>query len=358
MSLTSFKKPCTPSNYITNDLSALRDCTLPMVNRSTGQIDEAWDRYNYQMSRAGRDADVLSQEQKRYLETTILESLQWESMYQYAIDTQDIGPGLTEYKFRKNNLPPAPDVTQTFENGTNVVVTGSETTVRLYGLQYDLHLDKVTLDAGNRTSGALANYTPGVQTNQIDEITRNLVDWWNHWIFWGSAYDGFTKDLGVLGICNYTGLTNITPTDTTLTSAGDVVKLVAEMENGLYESKIKKKGNVVQVHLSPKVYAKANSLLNTIGQSDLYFLQQRYGAENVMPNPYILEATSETTSTGAALVGIKLPAKYNKVVTPYPLAFYPKTSSDLGWDAKILVYGGVVLERPEAWCYESSLTVA
>lgn len=358
MSLISFKMPCTEANYITNDLSALRDTVLPTINRQTGQIDHAWDRFNAQMARAGRDADVLNEAQKTYLENMILESLQWESMYQVAIDTQDIGPGLTKYEFRKNNAVPAPDITQTFESGTNVVVTGTDTTVKLYGLQYDIHLDKVTLDAGNRTSGAKVNYTPGIQTNQIDEITRNLVDWWNHWIFWGSAYDGFTKDLGVLGICNYTGLTNITPTDTTLTTAGDIVKLVGEMENGLYESKIKKKGNTVQVHLSPKVYAKANTLYNSFGKSDLDFLREKYGTANVMPNPYILEATSETTSTGAALVGIKLPAKYNKVATPYPLAFYPKTSSDLGWNAKILVYGGVVLERPEAWCYESSLTVA
>jgi hypothetical protein len=355
MSATSIKMPI--SNVIKPDLDALRDCVLPIYNQQLGQVDDAWDRFNRQETRRGRDADVLTETQRTYLQNTILQTLKWTSMYQYAIDTEDIGPGLSKYEFRKNNTIPAPDITQTFEGGKNVVVTGTDTTVKLYGLHYDIHLDKVTLDAGNRTSGAKVTYSPTIQTNQIDEITRTLVDYWNHWVFWGSAYDGFTQDIGVLGICNYTGITNVSASDTTLTTAGDIVKLVNEMENGIIENKIFE--GTTQVHLSPKVYSKAKVLRNaTSGKTDMDYLREQYGAANIYNNPFIMEATSETTSTGCALVGKKLPAQFNKIAQAYPLAFYPKTSSDLGWDAKILTYGGVVLERPEAWAYESSLTTA
>jgi hypothetical protein len=194
------------------------------------------------------------------------------------------------------------------------------------------------------------------------ELTNSMVEYWNHWIFWGSAYDGFSTDIGVKGICNYSGITNISATDTTLTTAGDIQQIVSEMRNGLIEAKY---DGPFDVHMSPKVYNKAKVLYNsTTRETDMDLINkdtdyalQPGGARAIM-NPFLIEGTSETTSTGAILVMKRMPADINSVSVSYDMGFYPKVNTGLGWDAKLLVYGGVVLKRPTAVAYEGSLTTA
>lgn len=339
---------------IMNDLSALRDVYLPTLDSNP------YDDYNRMCKATARDASILESGEVTKFHEQILNVLRYKSKYQMLIDTMDIGPGLTKYKYKSNQDVPAPDLTSSFENGTNVNVVGSETTVNLYGLSYDTHIDKITLDAGNRASGQTYKYSPSVEQNHINELTNALVQYWNNWVFWGSAYDGFATDLGVKGICNYSGITNITPSNTTLTTAGDIQTIVSEMRNGLIAAKY---DPPFEVHMSPLVYNKAKTLYNaTTRETDMDLINKdtdysiQMNGSRVMMNPFIIEGTAETTSTGAILVMKKTPENF--IAQSYPMGLYPKVNTGLGWDAKLLVYGGVVLKRPTAVVYEASLTTA
>jgi len=339
------------------DFNILKDCTLPQ-----SVDDNVFARFNEMMRRQGRDASILTAEQTTYLQSQIMEVLRFDPMWQTVIDQQDIGPGLLTYRYKTNQDITPPDTTQSFEGGTNVNVVGSETTVNLFGLHYDIHLDKVTLDGGNRSSGQMATYSPGVEQNQIREVTASLVDYWNHWVFEGSAYTGFKADCAVKGICNYSGTTTTTPTDATLTTAGDIQKLLSEMRANLILAKMQPP---FEVHASPYVYNKAKLLYNaTTRETDFDLINKdtdyvmQPGGGRMRMNPFLLTGTSETTTTGAVLMMKRLPSNINKVVMTYPMGFYPKNSTDLGWDAKLLVFGGVVLQRPTAVTFCSGLTTA
>lgn len=309
------------------------------------------------------DAFVLSPDEITSIRTQIMSILRWRAKSQLLIDPVNIGPGMltAEYYSANDVLPPR--TTRTFQGGQQVIATKGKHTAEIYGMDYDISIDKVTLDAGNSTQNKV-HLTPSLQAFETNILMDSLIQYREWWIHRGSSSPNMV-DIGVQGICNWTGITSPGAlglgADDNLTAAGDVDDSAITMANALITAKFEPP---FSLHMTPLVMARAFKNKNaTTGIRDIKYIwdltDERSGKkmfESVELNPYLIASATETSSTGAMLCMKKLPTTENYVAEPYSLGVYPLQTGSLGWDAKVLWMGGTILQRPTAICYRGTLT--
>jgi len=309
-----------------------------------------------------KDAYVLSPDEITSIRTKIMSILRWKAKSDFLIDTANIGAGMLKTEYYTGNDVTKPRVTRSFLGGYNVVATKSSGTVELYGLDYDISIDKVSLDAGNSTANKV-HLQLSLQAFETQILMESLVQYREWWIHRGSSSPNMV-DIGVKGICNWTGITDPGAlglgADDHLDAAGDIDDSAMTMATSLIEAKFEPP---FELHLTPKIYARAHKNKNaTTGKRDIQFIEELIDKETgskmfsgVHLNPYLINSATETTTTGAMLCMKKLPTDQNYVAESYGLGVYPLQTGSLGWDAKMLWLGGTVLQRPTAVCYRGSL---
>jgi hypothetical protein len=333
-----------------------------------GQIEMTktpWESRNETLTRVhgkAADAYVLSPDEITSIRTQIMEVLRWKAKSQFCIDSVDIGPGMLTAEYYSGNDVTKPRMTRTFRGGYNVEATKSKSTVELYGMDYDISIDKVSLDAGNSTQNKV-HLQPSLQAFETNTLIKSLIQYREWYIFRGTSIPNFT-DLGIKGLCNWTGVTNPGAlglgADDILNAAGDVDDAAVQMANALINAKFEPP---FELHMTPLVYGRAlRNKHATSGIRDMKFIMDMVDPasgvklfSSVQLNPYLIASATETSTTGAMLCMKKLPTTENYVAEPYALGVYPLQTGSLGWDAKVLWMGGTVLQRPTAIAYRGTL---
>ena len=332
-------------------------------------VKTQWDVRDEQNKRVyGEQADayVLSPEELTTIKTNIMEVLRWNAKSQFLIDSVDIGAGMQTVEYYSGSDVTKPRLTRDFRGGYNVVATKTKSTAELYGMDYDISLSKVEIDAGNSTANKV-HLTPSLQAFETNTLIKSLIQYREWYIHRGTSIPNIT-DLGIKGLCNWSGITSPGAlglgADDNLKDPGDIDDAAAQCAGALIDAKFEPP---FELHLTPKLYNKAYRNKNaTTGKRDLEFIESLTGHGEwkgiqmfnaVRMNPFLIASATETTSTCAMLCVKKLPTTENYVAEPYALGVYPLQTGSLGWDAKVLWMGGTVLQRPTAVCYRGSLSI-
>jgi hypothetical protein len=339
-------------------------------NPKTRQIDLIKDQFEVHDEQikhqfgSQADAYVLSPDELTSIRTQIMEVLRWQAKSQLLIDSVDIGAGMQTAEYYTANDVTKPRLTRNFRGGINVEATKSKSTVELYGMDYDISLDKVAIDAGNSTANKV-HLTPSLQAFETNTLIKSLIQYREWYIHRGTSIPNFT-DIGIKGLCNWSGVTSPGAlglgADDNLKDPGDIDDAAAQCAGALIDAKFEPP---FELHMTPKLYNKAYRNKNaTTGKRDLEFINSLTDDNTglkmfnkIKLNPYLIASATETTSTCAILCVKKLPTTENYVAEPYALGVYPLQTGSLGWDAKILWFGGTVLQRPTAVCYRGTLSI-
>ena len=362
-----------PMQWAQNPLHVAHDVSHSWKDVLTDVYDEkgilqqsAFDLRNEVVNRLAvgpqKDAYALSPDEVTSIQKQIMSILRWKAKSDLLIDPVNIGAGMLTREYYTGNDIQHPRLTRTFQGGYNVVATKSKSSVELYGLDYDIAIDKVSLDAGNSTQNKV-HLQPSLQAFESQILMESLVQYREWWIHRGSSSPNMV-DVGIKGLCNWTGVTNPGAlglgTDDILNAAGDVDDSAMTMATALINARFEPP---FELHMTPLVYSRAHKNKNaTTGVRDIKFITDMVDEETgkkmfsgVRLNPYLIASATETAATGAMLCMKKLPTTENYVAESYPLGVYPLNKGNLGWDAKILWLGGTVLQRPTAICFRGSL---
>jgi hypothetical protein len=311
-----------------------------------------------------KDAYALSPDEVTSIQKQIMSILRWKAKSDLLIDPVNVGAGMLTREYYTGNDVTKPRLTRTFQGGYNVMATKSKSSVELYGLDYDISIDKVSLDAGNSTQNKV-HLQPSLQAFESQVIMESLVQYREWWIHRGSDVPNMV-DVGIKGICNWTGITDPGSlglgADNDLRAAGDVDYSATVIAEALIKAKFEPP---FELHMTPLVYGRALKNKNaTTGKTDMGYILDLNSPDHggvkmfnsIRINPYLIDSATETVGTGAMLGMKKLPTTENYVAEAYPLGVYPMNKGNLGWDAKILWLGGTVLQRPTAIAYKGTLT--
>jgi hypothetical protein len=332
-------------------------------------ITNAWDKYNdVKRLQFGNDAAyVIKTEQLTWLQNKIASYLRWKEISESSIPNVFVGAGTTKVELAKNNNVGAPRPTKTLDNGKYQNAAFETSTFNLIGLDYDIYLDKITVDAGNNTQNKKVVYTPNPQQNQMNAFSESMVEY-VEWFKWrGYDVPGLTGVVPTTytGIVNTTGFTNPGALglgdDDNLTAVGDVYDSAITMADYLINLKFEPP---FDLHWTPKVMSTALKSVSATAErkSDLQMIRELANPNgsgrmfnNIYMNPFLINSATETTSTGAMAV-IKSRPEENFIANSYPIGVYPMTTLGMGWAIKMLWYGGYVANRPEAVCFADNLT--
>jgi len=314
----------------------------------------------------GKQADgyLMSPDEYTFLEQEILGILRWEPCSTYAIEEKSVGGGIKTIESWNWIDVNAPRQTEDFEGGQNQVFSREKTSTSIIGMDYDLHLSKVDLDA-QANSLTKMKLRPALEAGQID----NLVDalrYYREWARWRGTdianSDPEWKDIGITGIVNNAGVNTAALTDATVTTAGDVYAGVVEMAGWLVADKIMPP---YEVFMTPKVYLQSGKNVNaTSSKTDFQLILEHLGKTTEAKSswfsgihmcPFLID-DDETASTGSIAVIKKEPANINYIAKVYEAGVYPLMPTGLGFDAKVLCMEGAVMRRPTAIAYASSIT--
>lgn len=331
----------------------------------------AWDLYNeavrhrYPPSQA--DAKVISEEALTYFESKLKPVLRRKAVSEVAIPTKFVGPGVRHVDGGTLNDVPGPRTTLTFDGGTNNNATYEDTTHKLIGFDYDIYLDKITLDAGNNPQGKQVVFTPNPQQNQINVFSEAMVEAveWFKWIGYDAPGLNMDSMTGYKGIVNTSGI--IDPgalglgADDNVADAGDIYDGVTLMAQSLGDQLFEPP---YDLFMTPRVIMRAmRSVDSSRRKSDLQMLLELKDHEgtqmfsSIKWCPFLINSATETRTDGAIAL-IKSRPEENYIAASYPIGIYPKNTDGFGWAVKILWYGGSVIDRPEAICFANSLTTS
>ena len=328
-------------------------------------VQDPWSLQNDRLRTIGRDAYTTVPDQVTFIQNKIQQTLLWSAKSQFAITPLNIGAGNLKVTYYTNDDLPIPRATRSFSGGIGIKQAFTESTVELYGWDYDIELSRVEVDAGNAQSHL--QLSPNIQQNNVNNIVRKAVYWREYDIFQGSEGPGYEADIGKNGICNWSGLTAPATlgrgSDSNIATLGDGPDAAAKIWVSLINAKME---GPFSLHMTPGVAACFANLFDTTGtrKSDLTVIREMVDHEgngmfsDIKINPFLIPSETETTATGA-MMGCKLLPEENYVAESYPLAVYPVVALGMtAFAAKIAYLGGTVLERPTAYSYASGLTTA
>jgi hypothetical protein len=305
-------------------------------------------------------AYLLTPDEVTKVQTEIQKVLRWQPLADTISPTVNIGEGMTRFEWYKWLDVNPPRLTQTFEGGNDVKPLKQATTNYLYGMDYDFHLDKVTIDAARSSNGKI-KLTPDLQMGTLSNLTEQLALYRNWFIFRGSDIPGVT-DIGIKGLVNDSNLTDPGAmgigADDDLTAAGDVFHSAVVLANKLLQNKFQPP---FDLHMTPKVFSQANKNRNTTSDKTDYKLITEYslgaGAVFKTPvmNPFLIDSATETTSTGA-MACFKSGQENFFTAQSYNLGYYPMPPKGLGVDGKLLWMGAAIVTRPTAIQFVDALT--
>ena len=330
----------------------------------------AWDQFNaamrHQYPADQADSVVISANQLTFLEKNIKSILRKKAVSENTFPTRYVGAGVTKVTGQTNGDIPNPRATKTLDGGRSTNVQWADTSYNLLGLDYDIYLDKITVDAGNNPEGKMVVYTPNPQQNQINAFTESLVES-VEWFKWhGSESPALIQaPSGYKGILNTTGITD--PGAMGIGADDDVADV-----GDVYDSCISMAKSLLDLNFAPPydIYMTngvAAAGLQSIGtsdrtKSDIHLLNDliAFNGQGKMFNsinvaPFLCQYETETSGTGAIAVIAPRPDE-NYIASSYPVGIYPMNVQGLGWGVKLFWYGGSVIDRAEAICFANNLT--
>jgi len=333
-------------------------------------VSNAWDQFNEVIRHQygpQADAHVISSEQLQTYEKNIKKILRWKAVSEAAIPTRSVGAGVTKVTANKNKNVPKPRPTKTLDGTRYNVVTWDDADYELIGLDYDLYLDKLTIDAGNNPEGKKVSYAVTPQQNSINAFTESLiesVEWFKWQGYQAPGLNGVPTKYK--GIVNTTGITDpgAVGTADSLVAVGDTYDALVTMAGSLMDLKFEPP---FDVFMTPKVINNALKSVSTTSDrriSDFQMIRELGDPTSggKMFNdpkmcPFLLTSETETSGTGAIAV-VKSRPDENYIASSYPIGVYPLNVSGLGWAVKMFWYGGSVIDRPEAICFANNLTTS
>ena len=374
----SFELPNIHPRFLQHPLNVeLPQDELSYDAKINGKDVSGWDTY-IQWKREHRDINdaeyPLIQQEIQHIYENILPVLHWQDRWGDAFTNLDIGRGITKYTFAKyNQIGPAnaPQRTQTFESKWDAGVNKATTDLELHGWQYDFHIPRTWIDAQNN-SKAVFHFNSDMYTDTMTECVRSLAEARQYFLFNGTQVSGLFDDVAIKGLCNNASLT-APPSlglgaDNDLTEYGDVVKSANILATQLVT---RKATPPFGLWLSPGVWAQAAVNINPYNsKSDLQVIMEMCGIDPkpgvnqqggmfsfCLPNPFILQSTTETNATGA-MCCVKPSDVTARSIESYPLSAYPMPQITMGIDAKVLWMGITEVRRPEWVAFKNSLTTA
>jgi len=337
---------------------------------SVGVVPAAYQYNKLAKHMLGDTAYLLTPEEVTRISTSIQKVLR-EGTYANAnvpgvgpfMQTEQIGMGMTDFKWYKWLDIPPPEFTQTGEGGSNVQPLKVETVNELWGMHYDWSLKRVELDALN---SSMAQVTlPNQQTDMMMNIMESLARYRDWYIYRGTDVVG-VKPLGITGLINDPDLTATGLNGTDITGVGSAFDLAVDLANFLIENL---HDPPFVLDMSHKVMARANKNRNaTSDKTDMQLIREYTGESGTSPifnvirtNRHIIDTLTEVSGNGAmiAYAPQTMGRRNFFLAESYPTAAYPLPPQ--GWagiDFKFFWMGRTIVQRPSAIAVANSLVTA
>lgn len=307
----------------------------------------------------------ITQEEITSFEKEILHTLHHKLVTPKFMVTKNIGKGMKKWKFWNWTEPRAPNRSETFKGWNEDGTKKQETEIDLIGIDYDYSIGMVQRDA-EENPNSIITFGETLRQGTFVELMNSLMQYRERILFRGTDIPttyGWTNT-GHTGLVNDAGLTAPGSLGT-LTTAGGVYGAALILANDLIDRDFLPP---FELHMSSGVWMQANKNRNaTNGKSDMQFILEDGNFRTPTLNHYLINAFTETNSTGAMAAfkstsekrpGMKISEIQNfRIVESYAPGVYALPLQYLEIPTKILWMGRTEIRRPDSIAYKGSLTI-